>query len=170
MQLLIFRWALFSLGIQVKLHDQDQVMKQLNGSQAIFMYSHASNLDPVVVGATCPLPLRFVGKRILFYIPIMVSGMSCAFFVNALADIRFPSIFCQSCIVCLISSVIAVIVNMSLTGMAVSPIWAHPYRSSQSSVGHRVAEKCCENRVMRQSFNRYQPRRNPFGFRPPAAI
>ncbi|CEO94608.1 1-acyl-sn-glycerol-3-phosphate acyltransferase [Plasmodiophora brassicae] len=62
-----FRWAALCLGLQVRVIGTEK----LPCRPYLFMFSHGSMLDPIALGAISPVPLRFIGKRVLFMVPII---------------------------------------------------------------------------------------------------
>lgn len=66
LQLLTFRWGALCFGLEVHVEGKNNVPDV----PVVFMYSHASNLDPLAIGAVAPCPLRFIGKKAIFLIPL----------------------------------------------------------------------------------------------------
>ena len=64
------QWTVRSLGVRARIEGARQLVEELKGSPAVFLFSHSSNLDPPVVAACCPISIKFIGKKTLFQIPI----------------------------------------------------------------------------------------------------
>mmetsp|Transcript_59987 Transcript_59987/g.68223 ORF Transcript_59987/g.68223 Transcript_59987/m.68223 type:complete len:300 (+) Transcript_59987:69-968(+) len=57
------------LGVDVVC--ESEVTHEEAKKTSIMMYSHGSNLDPMIIGATCPVPLYYVAKIPLFRTPLI---------------------------------------------------------------------------------------------------
>merc|ERR1711907_643659 len=73
----IARWycemVLTMVGIEVRLEGTEHLAASRACTQdgGVCMFSHASNLDPFILGAVQPFACKFVGKKVLFYMPLI---------------------------------------------------------------------------------------------------
>jgi 1-acyl-sn-glycerol-3-phosphate acyltransferase len=59
-------------GVRIEVEGSERVPVVVAGkpSSAIVLFSHASNLDTFITASCCPLSVKFIGKKSLFFIPL----------------------------------------------------------------------------------------------------
>lgn len=61
-------WFILKLWNRLEIHGLDNVPPQ---GKLILVANHVSVLDPIVVGASMPRPIRFMAKKELFEVPVL---------------------------------------------------------------------------------------------------
>ena len=79
------------------------------GRATVCMYTHTSNLDAFILQGHCPILFKWVGKKVLFFIPlfgwlmwaygnISLDRSNLALAKKSLASVRFVVICCLCCL------------------------------------------------------------------------